>query len=85
MSKWDSLDVTEGEYLEKEDSNEKTKESWATLDEEQTSKLEIEKVPSCLPLDPPCVQENNQQKEANLKVIEEKDIQDYPNQQVNGG
>jgi len=69
----------------KEDSNEKTKESWAALDEEKTSKSNIEKFPSCLPSVPPCVQENNQQKEADMNFMEEADVQDYPNTQDDQG
>jgi len=36
------LDIIEGPHPEEEDSNEKTTESWVALDEEQTSKSEIE-------------------------------------------
>ena len=44
------------------------------------SKSNIKKVPSCLPSFPPCVQENNKQKEEDLNFMEEEYI--YPNQQV---
>ena len=57
--------------------------SRATLDEEQILESDVEKVPSCLPAFPPCVQENNQQKEEDLNVIIEEDIQGDPTQQVN--
>ena len=44
----------------KEDSKEEIKEPWAALDEEKRSKSEIEKAPSWLPSNPPCIQENNE-------------------------
>ena len=49
------IDIIEGPHPEEEDSKEKIKEPWATLDEEKTSKSEIERAPS----HPPCIQENN--------------------------
>lgn len=79
------VDINEWQYVEKEDSNEKTKESWFALDEDQTSELEIGKVPSCLPSDPLCVQDNNNKKDKELNFMEEEDIQDDPNQQVEQG
>jgi len=48
--------------VEKEDSKDKTKESWSPLDEEKKSKLEIEKSPSWLPPNSPCIQENNKKR-----------------------
>jgi len=53
------LDVIEGPHREEEHTNEKIKEPWAALDEEQTLKSEIEKASSWLPSNPPCIQENN--------------------------
>jgi len=38
LQKSDSLDIIEGQHLEKEDSKEKIKESWVAIDEEQASK-----------------------------------------------
>ena len=64
---------------------EKIKESWDALDEEQTIKSEIEKAPSWLPLNPPCIQEKNQQKEEDLKVIVEEDMKNDPDQQNDQG
>ena len=46
----------------KNDPKENIKESWVALDEEQIAKSEIEKAPSWLPSNPPCVQENNHKK-----------------------
>ena len=43
------------------------------------------KAPSCLPSFPPCVEENNQQKEEYLNVIIEEDIQGDPTQQLDEG
>ena len=37
-----SLDIIDGRHVEKYDSNDKTKESWAALDEEKTSKSDWE-------------------------------------------
>jgi len=54
-----SLDIIEGPHPEEEESNENTKGSWVAFYEEQTSKSEIEKVPSWLPSNPQCVQEKN--------------------------
>jgi len=42
-----------------EDLNKKATEPWAVIDEEKISKLEIERTPSWLPSNPPCIQENN--------------------------
>jgi len=46
LQKRDYLDIIEGPHPKEEDSNEKTTESWATLDEEKTSKSNIEGAPS---------------------------------------
>ena len=43
MQKRYSLDIIEGLHREEEDSKVKIKESWVALDEEQTSKSEIER------------------------------------------
>ena len=43
------LDIIEGPHPEEEFSNNKTTEPWAAIDEEHTSKLEIERTPSWLP------------------------------------
>ena len=82
LQKRDSLDIIEGPHPEEEYSNENTKGSWATFDEEQTSKSKIEKAPSWLPSNPPCIQENNQQKEEDCNFVEEEDIQNDPNKKV---
>ena len=82
MQKRDSLDILEGQHAEEEDSKEKIKEPCTAFDKEQKSKSENEKAPSWLSSNPPCVQENNQQKEKYLKVMKEEDIQDDPNQQM---
>jgi len=42
-----SLDIIERQHAKKEYLNEKTKESWVILYEDQTSESEIGKVPSC--------------------------------------
>ena len=57
--------------IDEEDSNKKNTEPWVAIDEEQTSKSEIERTPSWLPSNPPCIQKNNQQKEEYLKVMVE--------------
>ena len=49
--------------------------------EEHTSKSEIERTPSWLPSNPPCIQENNQQKMEDLKVMVEEDMKNDPDQQ----
>ena len=59
LQKRDSPDIIEGQHTEEEDSKEKIKEPWAALDEKKTSKSEIERVPSWLPSNPPCIQEKN--------------------------
>ena len=71
MKKRDSLGIIEGQHTEEEDSKEKIKEPWATFGEEKTSKSEIERATSWLPSNPPCIQEKNQQKEEDVKVMVE--------------
>jgi len=61
LKKGDYLESIKGPHPVKEDSKEEIKEPWATLDEEKTSELEIERAPSWLPSNPPCIQEKNQQ------------------------
>jgi len=78
FQKRDSLDTIEGLHPEEEDSNEKTIESWATLDEEQTSKSKIKRAPSC-------IQEKNQQKGEYLKFMVEEDMRNDPDKQENQG
>ena len=85
LQKRDYLDIIEGSHPEEEDSNEKTKESWAALDEEKTSKLEIEKAPLWLSSNPPCIQENNQKKEEDFKVMVQEDMKKDPDKQSNQG
>jgi len=85
LQKSDHLDIIEGEHPKEEDSNKKTTKPWAAIDEEHTSKLEIERIPSWLPSNPPCIQENNQQKEEDLKLMVEEDMKNDPNQQVDQG
>ena len=85
LQRRDFLNVIEGQHQEEEYPNEEIKRSRAALDEEKKSKSDVEKVPSCLPAFPPCVQENNQQKEEDLNVIIEEDIQGDPTQQVDQG
>jgi len=63
LQKSDYIEIIEGPHQAKEDSKEKIKEPWATLDEGKASKSEIERVPSRLPSNPPCTQEKDQQKE----------------------
>ena len=80
------LNVIEGQHQEEEeDPNEDIKRSRVALDEESTLESDVKKVSSCLPAFPPCVQENNQQKEEDLNIIIEEDIQDDPTQQVDQG
>ena len=55
------------------------------IDEEQTSKLEIERTPSWLPSNSPCIQENNKQKEEYFKVMVEQDMKNNPDKQENQG
>ena len=85
MQKGASLDAIEGQNSEKEYSNDNTKESWVSLDKEQTYESENEKVPSCLPSYPPCVQENNHQKEKYLNVMVEEDMKNDPDKKVSQG
>jgi len=68
------LDIIKWPHLEEEDSNENKKGSWDVFDEG-----------SWLPSNPPCVQESNHEKEEDLKVMEEEDIQDDPKNQVDQG
>ncbi len=49
------LDIIEGPHPKEKDSNENKKGSWAAFDEDQTTKSEIDKAPSWLPSNPPCV------------------------------
>ena len=63
LQKRDHLEGIEGSPPAKEDSKEEIKEPWAALDEEKRSKSEIERVPSWLPSNLPCIQEKDQQKE----------------------
>ena len=85
LQKIDFLDIIEGPHLEEEDSNENTTESWVALDEEKTSKLEIEKAPSWLPSNPTSIQEKNQQKEEDVKVMIEEDTKNDPDQKKDQG
>ena len=85
LQKNDSLDAIEGQHAEKEDSKEKIKEPWFAIDQEHTSKLEIEKAPSWLPSKPPCIQEKNQQKEEDEKVMIEGDMKNDTDQQKDHG
>ena len=59
LQKRDYLYIIEGPHLGEEYFNEKTTESWVALDEEQTSKSDVERAPSFLPSNPPCIQEKN--------------------------
>ena len=63
---------------EKEDSKEEIKEPWVALDEEKRSESEIERVPSWLPSNLPCIQEKDQQKEEDQKVMIEGDMKNDP-------
>ena len=85
MKKRDSLNIIEGLDLEEEDLKEKIKEPWVAIDEQQRSKLEIEKAPSWLPSNPPCIQENNKKREEDLKVMVEEDMKNDPDEKVNQG
>jgi len=82
LQKRDYIESIEGPHSVKEDSKEGIKGPWAALDEENTSKSEIERAPSWLPSNPPCIQENNQQKEEDLKVMVEEDMKNDPDKQV---
>jgi len=55
------------------------------LDEEKTSESEIERACSWLPSKPPCIQEKTQQKEEDVKVMIEEDMENDPNQQKEQG
>jgi len=59
LQKRDSLDIIEGIHPEEENSNGKTTKSWVSLDEEHTSKSEIERTPSWLPSNHPHIQKKN--------------------------
>ena len=85
LQKRDYIERIEGPHLAKEDSKEEIKEPWATLDEEKTSKSEIERVPSWLPSNPPCIQEKDYQKEEDEKVMIEGDMKNDPDQQKDQG
>ena len=85
MQKSDYIESIEGPHPAKEDSKEEIKEPWAALDEEKASKLEIERVPSWLPSNLPCIQEKDQQKEEDEKVMIEGDMKNDPNQQDDQG
>ena len=61
------------------------KRSRAALDEDSALESDVETFSSCLPSFPPCVQEKNQQKEEDLNVIIEEEIQGDPTQQVDHG
>jgi len=80
----DSIDNIEGPK-EKEGSKEEIKAPWDSLDEEKRSELEIERVPSWLPSNPPCTQEKDQQKEEDQKVMIEGDMKNDPDQQKDQG
>ena len=70
---------------EKQDSKEEIKEPWATLDEENRSESKIERVSSWLPSNLPCIQEKDQQKEEDEKVMLEGDMKNDPDQPKNQG
>ena len=81
----DYIDNIEGPHPAKEDSKKEIKEPWVALDEEKTSKSEIQRVPSWLPSNLPCIQEKNQQKEDDVKVMIEEDMENDPDQQKDQG
>ena len=85
MQKRDYLNIIEGTHPKEEDSNEKATESWAALDEGKTSKSEIERAPSWLPSNPPCIQEKNQQKDEDVKVMVEEYMKNDPDQKKDQG
>ena len=84
MQSRDYIDNIEGPKA-KEDSKEEIKEPWAALNEEKRSESEIERVPSWLPSDLPCIQEKYQQKEEDEKVMLEGDMKNDPDQPKNQG
>ena len=84
LQKRDYIDNIEGPKA-KEDSKENIKEPWAALDEEKASKSGIERVPSWLPSNLPCIQEKDQQKEEDEKVMVEGDMKHDPDQQKDQG
>lgn len=69
----------------KEGSKEEIKEPWVALDKEKASKSEIERVPSWLPSNLSCIQEKDQHKEEDQKVMIEGDMKNDPNQQDDQG
>jgi len=81
----DYIDSIEGPHPSKEDSREEIKEPWVALDEEKTSEPEIERAPSWLSSNPPCIQEKNQQEEEDVKVMIEEDMENDPDQQKDQG
>lgn len=85
MQKIYYLDSIKGQHGEKEDSRDKFKEPWDTINEEQTSKSEIDRIPSWLPSNPPCIQDKNQQNEEDLKVMVEEDMKNDLDKQENQG
>jgi len=80
----DYIDNIEGPKA-KEDSKERIKEPWAALDEEKRSELEIKKAPSWLLSNLPGIQEKDQQKEEDEKIMVEGDIKHDPDQQKDQG
>ena len=80
----DYIDNIEGPEA-KEDSKEKIKEPWATLDKEKRSESDIQRACSWLPSNPPCIQEKDQQKEEDEKVMVEGDMKHDPDQQKDQG
>lgn len=81
LQKQDSIE----EPKEKEGSKEEIKEPWAALDEEKRSKSKIEKASSWLPSNLPCIQEKDQQKKEDEKVMIEGDMKHDPDQQRDQG
>jgi len=85
LQKSDYIESIEGPHPAEEDSKEKIREPWAALDEEKVSKSEIERVPSWLPSNLPCIQEKDQKKEEDEEVIVESDMKHDPDQQKDQG
>ena len=83
--KRDYIDIIEGPHIEEKNSKENIKEPWAAFLEEYITISESEKSPSWLPSNPPCIQEKNQKKEEDEKVMVEGEMKNDPDQQKDQG
>jgi len=80
LQKRDYINSIKGPHPAEEDSKEKIKGPWAALDEEKASESKIERAPSLLPSNPLCIQEKDQQKEEDVKLMIEEGMKNDPDQ-----